>query len=97
MKVIRNKLIPTKFYLYQNYPNPFNPVTTIKYAIPKTVNVELKVFDILGREIKTLVNEPMNAGYYEVQFNASNFASGVYFYRMKAGEYIKTSKMLLIK
>ena len=88
---------PLKFSLSQNYPNPFNPTTTIKYAIPKTVNVELKVFYILGREVKTLVNEPRNAGYYEVQFNASNFASGVYFYRLKAREYIKTSKMLLIK
>lgn len=92
-----NKLIPTKFILYQNYPNPFNPLTTIKFAIPKTVNVELKVFDILGREVKTLVNESRNPGYYEVQFNASNFASGVYFYRLRADDYIKTSKMLLIK
>lgn len=97
-------LLPEKFELLQNYPNPFNPITTIKYAIPKTVNVELKVFDILGREIKTLINETRNAGYYGVQFNANDFASGVYFYRLKAtpiggqaGEYIKTGKMLLIK
>lgn len=93
----KNKLIPTNFYFYQNYPNPFNPITTIKYAIPKTVNVELKVFDILGREVKILVNETRNPGYYEVQFNAGNYASGVYFYRIKAGDYIKTCKMLLLK
>jgi parallel beta-helix repeat protein len=89
--------VPKEYILSQNYPNPFNPTTTIKYAIPKTVNVELKVFDILGREVKTLVNETKNAGYYEVQFNASNFASGVYFYRLRAGDYIKTGKMLLLK
>ena len=83
--------------MYQNYPNPFNPETTIKYAVPKTVNVELKVFDILGREVKTLVNETKNPGYYEVQLNANNLASGVYFYRLKAGEYNKTDKMLLLK
>jgi hypothetical protein len=88
---------PMEFSLDQNYPNPFNPTTTIKYAVPKTVNVDLKVFDILGREVKTLVNETKSAGYYEVQFNANSLAGGVYFYRLKAGEYIKTGKMLLLK
>lgn len=73
------------------------PTTNIKYSIPKTVNVELKVFDILGREIKTLVKETKNPGYYEVKFNAGNYSSGVYFYRIKAGEYIKTGKMLLLR
>lgn len=73
------------------------PTTNIKYSIPKTVNVELKVFDILGREVKTLVNETSNPGYYEAKFNAGNYASGVYFYRIKAGEYIKTGKMLLLR
>ncbi len=93
----KDELIPTEYLLYQNYPNPFNPVTTIKYAIPKNVNVELKVFNILGQEVKTLVNETKNPGYYEVQFNAGNFASGVYLYRIIAGEFIKTGKMILIK
>jgi photosystem II stability/assembly factor-like uncharacterized protein len=88
---------PARFSLEQNYPNPFNPATTIKYAVPKTVNVGLKVFDILGREIKTLVNETKNPGYYEIQFNANSLAGGVYFYRLKAGGYIKTGKMLLLK
>jgi hypothetical protein len=92
-----NVTAPNKFSLEQNYPNPFNPTTTIKYAVPKAVNVELKVYDILGREVKTLVNAARNPGYYEVQFNAVNLASGVYFYRLKAGDYIKTSKMLLLK
>ncbi len=85
------------YALFQNYPNPFNPATTIKYAIPKTVNVELKIYDILGREVKTLVNETKTAGYYEVHFNADNFASGVYFYRLKAGDFIKTNKMIFLK
>ena len=90
--------VPRKFSLEQNYPNPFNPATTIKYGIPKTAKVELKIYDFLGREIKTLVNnETKNPGYYEVQFNAGNLASGVYFYRLKTNEYIKTGKMLLIK
>ena len=97
IEVENDKLVPTRYFLYQNYPNPFNPVTTIKYAIPKAVDVELKVFDILGREIKTLVNDTKKPGYYEVQFNAGYFASGVYFYRLKAGEYVKTGKMLLLK
>ncbi len=93
----RDNIAPDEFILYQSYPNPFNPVTTIKYAVPEVVNVELKVFNILGQEVKTLVNETRNPGYYEVQFIANNFASGVYFYRLKAGEYIKTGKMLLLK
>lgn len=70
---------------------------TIKYAIPKTVNVELKVFDMLGQEVKTLVNETQNGGYYEVQFTANSFASGVYFYQIKAGSFIDTKKMILLK
>ncbi len=78
---------PRKFYLYQNYPNPFNPTTTIKYSIPKTSNVELKVFDILGREVAELVNEEKPAGNYTLNFNASKLSSGIYFYRIKAGSY----------
>ena len=88
---------PADFTLEQNYPNPFNPATTIRYAIPRIVNVELKVFDILGREVSTLVDETKNPGYYELQFNASNYSSGIYFYRLKAGGYIKTGKMLFLK
>ena len=96
--------IPDRYELFQNFPNPFNATTTIKYAIPKTVSVELKVFDILGREVNSLVNETKNAGYYEVEFDASSLASGVYFYRIKAtpiggqaGDFVQTKKMILLK
>jgi hypothetical protein len=95
---IKDQLTPEKgFNLFQNYPNPFNPNTTIKYAIPEKEKVEMKVFDILGREVETLVNETKNPGYYEVNFNAGNLVSGVYICRLKAGGYIKTSKMILLK
>jgi photosystem II stability/assembly factor-like uncharacterized protein len=89
--------IPIKFNLSQNYPNPFNPVTKIKYDIPKTARVSIKVYDILGREIAALVNEEKQPGYYEAVFNGSNFASGVYFYRINAGNYNAVKKMVLVK
>ena len=89
--------IPTKFSLSQNYPNPFNPVTTIKYAISSEELVQLKVYDILGSEIATLVNQEQNAGSYNVDFNASHLASGIYFYRLQAGSFIGTKKMILLK
>ena len=81
----------------QNYPNPFNPSTTITYHLPKTSNVELKVYDVLGNEIATLVNEVQSAGRYTVDFNATNIASGVYLYKIKAGDFIITKKMILIR
>jgi photosystem II stability/assembly factor-like uncharacterized protein len=95
-------LIIDEFILHQNYPNPFNPVTTIRFAIPQNARgerqeVTLKVFDILGREVSTLVNEEKAAGTYEVMFNGNKFASGVYFYQLIAGEFIQTKKMLLLK
>ena len=99
-----------KFSLYQNYPNPFNPTTTIKYAIPKTpLNppfakggktggvVTLKVYDVLGREVTTLVNAKQSPGTYTVTFEATNLPSGIYFYRLKAGDYLKTRKMILLR
>ncbi len=85
------------FALQQNYPNPFNPATKITYSIPKAGHVSMKVFDILGREVLTLVNTEMKAGEYSVDFNASNFASGVYFYKLKAGDKSVVKKMLLLK
>ncbi|MBI5402783.1 MAG: S8 family serine peptidase [Ignavibacteriae bacterium] len=88
---------PKSFSLYQNYPNPFNPVTKIDFDIPSDINVVLKVYDITGREIKTLVNEKKSAGYYTVEFSSGSFASGVYFYRLEAGEFTAVKKMLLIK
>ncbi len=90
--------LPLKgFALYQNYSNPFNPTTTIKYQIPKPGLVQLKVYDVLGREVTTLVNEEKSSGNYEVIFNGSKLASGVYYYQLKTGEYISTKKMILMK
>ncbi|MGD8778874.1 MAG: T9SS type A sorting domain-containing protein [Ignavibacteria bacterium] len=89
--------LPNQFELSQNYPNPFNPSTLIKFSIPKAGNVTLKVYNMLGQEIKTLVNREMKVGTYEVNFNASNLASGIYFYSIKAGTFISTKKMMLLK
>ena len=89
--------IPSKFDLLQNYPNPFNPSTTIKYTIPIRCHVEIQLFDILGREMKTLVNDLKEPGMYEILFNANNLSSGVYFYRIQAGDYTTTKKFILIK
>jgi len=80
-----------------NYPNPFNPTTTIYYRIPKDGKVDIKVFDALGREVKTLVNENKTAGKYSIEFDASHLASGIYFYSIHAGEYSAVKKMILLK
>ena len=85
------------FELEQNYPNPFNPSTKIRYSIPVAGFVSLKVCDISGKEVQTLVNEEKTAGNYEAVFNASNLPSGVYFYRLQAGNSVKTNKMILLK
>jgi len=89
--------IPTVFKLEQNYPNPFNPSTKIKYAVPERSNVLIKIYDILGSEVVTLVNEEMDAGWYQKSFDAYSYSSGVYLFRMEAGNYISTKKMMLIK
>jgi hypothetical protein len=88
---------PAKYSLSQNYPNPFNPSTTITYALPKAGNVKLTIYDVLGREVKTLVNEYKTAGTYNVTFDGSSLSSGLYFYRINAGGFTETKKMLLIK
>jgi photosystem II stability/assembly factor-like uncharacterized protein len=93
----KNNEIPSKYTLEQNYPNPFNPTTVIKYDLPESGFVSLKVYDILGREVQTLVNGNKIKGTYEVSFNGSNLASGVYLYKLKAGNYISIKKMMLIK
>lgn len=89
--------VPTEFSLEQNYPNPFNPTTTLKFNIPHSAFVALRVYDALGREVSTLVNEVKPPGTYEVKWDASGFASGVYMYRLQAGQYVVTKKMILIR
>jgi hypothetical protein len=97
--------VPAEFSLTQNYPNPFNPSTKIKYSIPSItlrqaqsdIHVSLKVFDVLGNEIETLVNEEKPVGTYEVTWYAQNLPSGVYFYQLRAGDFIQTKKMILLK
>jgi hypothetical protein len=89
--------IPSEFGLCQNFPNPFNPTTTIRFSLPKEEYTMLKVYNILGEEVKTLVSENLAAGVYNIPFDASDLASGIYIYRIKAGNFVKTSKMQLLK
>jgi len=91
------RINPTGFKLEQNYPNPFNPTTSLQYTIDSRQFVTLKVFDLLGREVATLVNEEKPSGEYEVEFDGTNLPSGIYFYRLKAGQYSETRKMVLLK
>jgi len=95
--VENEETIPTVFKLEQNYPNPFNPSTRIKFAVPEKSNVLIKVYDILGSEVATLVNEEMDAGWYENNFNAAGLSSGVYLFRMEAGNFISTKKMIYLR
>ncbi|HSD62684.1 MAG TPA: T9SS type A sorting domain-containing protein [Ignavibacteriaceae bacterium] len=90
---------PSRFFLFQNYPNPFNPSTVIKYQVPELSKVKLTVYDVLGREIKTLVNEEKPVGSYEVEFSAKggNLSSGIYFYRIEAGKFSDAKKFVLLK
>ena len=92
-----NKLTLKDFKLYQNYPNPFNPNTVISYQLPVISHVKLGIYDILGRKIVTLVNEEKQPGNYEVEFNASKLASGIYFYKITAGNFSETKKLVLLK
>ncbi len=89
--------VPKKFGLSQNYPNPFNPVTVIEFGLPSAATVKLDIFNILGRRVDRLVNEQLSAGYHQVFWDASQKASGVYFYRLEAGDFVETKKMLLLK
>jgi len=95
--VDEDSVMPLNFSLSQNFPNPFNPTTSIKYSLPEQRFVSLKIFDILGKEVATVVNENKPAGNYEVQFDASNLSSGVYFYQLRAGNFTESKKMLLMK
>ena len=94
--------IPLEYSLSQNYPNPFNPVTQIRYTLPQLTNVTLKIYDILGREIKTLVNSEQPAGAYRLEWSGTNnfgthVSSGVYIYRIVAGKFVQTKKMMFLK
>ncbi len=95
---VEDQSIPTKFFVDQNYPNPFNPTTTIKFGLPSDLNVDLRVYDILGQEVKVLMNNQLlRAGVHVVNFNASQLASGTYIYRLKAGNSVTIKKMMLLK
>jgi hypothetical protein len=83
--------------LEQNYPNPFNPTTTIRFHLPHREFVSLRVFDVLGREVAMLINEVRNSGEYEFQWDASNMSSGVFVYRLRAGEFVSARRMILIR
>lgn len=94
---LSSKELPSNYILTQNYPNPFNPTTKIKFGLPERSIVKLAVYDILGREVSTLVNQELEAGYHEVKFNAGNLSSGVYFYQLRSGLFVETKKLTLIK
>ncbi len=96
-EVLVNNPAPADYTLQQNYPNPFNPVTTISYSLPLKSEVELVIYNALGEEVMKLANEEKEAGRYSVDFNASNLSSGIYFYRLKAGKFVETKKMVLMK
>ncbi|MBW7888726.1 MAG: T9SS type A sorting domain-containing protein [Bacteroidetes bacterium] len=96
VRMVENS-IPLRMELQQNYPNPFNPATTIRYSVPAMQKIELKVYDLLGREVQTLVNEVQSQGSYEVRFDASTLASGIYIYRLQSGSFVTTKKMMVLK
>ncbi|MDP2362134.1 MAG: T9SS type A sorting domain-containing protein, partial [Ignavibacteria bacterium] len=92
-----NNLTPSELYLSQNYPNPFNPSTTINFSVPKLSFISISVYDVLGNEIAILVNEEKPAGTFELTWNAENLPSGIYFYKLKTGNFIDTKKMILLR
>lgn len=97
LEIHRYSNSPDGFKLFQNYPNPFNPVTKITYSIPTAQYTLLKVYDALGKEVAVLINEKLNAGTYETEFDASALPSAVYFYKLTSGNYTETRKMFLLK
>ena len=97
-----NLVIPEKYTLYQNYPNPFNPITTLRYDLPENGHVNITIYDMLGRQVKTLINQTQDAGYRSVIWDATNnygkpVSAGIYLYQIQAGEYMQTKKMVLLK
>lgn len=91
------KLTPGAYVLEQNYPNPFNPITNIRFSIPVEQKVTIKIYDLLGREVKAVLDERITAGQHQIQFDGTGLASGLYFYGMKAGSFNKVRKFLLLK
>ena len=88
---------PLLYNLYQNYPDPFNPSTTISFSLPKASNVKLTIFNVLGQKVAALADKFMEAGVYNIKFDAAHFSSGVYFYRLEAGKFISQKKMILLR
>jgi len=99
---LANTTIPNQFELYQNYPNPFNPVTSLRYDLPEDAQVNITIYNMMGRVVKTLINRSQTAGYMSVQWNATNdkneiVSAGLYLYTIQAGEFRQTKKMVLLK
>jgi flagellar hook assembly protein FlgD len=94
---VYKKIIQNKYNLHYPYPNPFNPTTTISFSIPQLGMVSLKVYDITGKLVTTLINEQMNIGYHSIDWDGTNQSSGMYLVRMESGEYVETQKLLLVK
>ena len=92
-----SEMMPASFELYQNYPNPFNPSTVIKFQVPNSSHVSIKVYDLIGREVAVLVDDIKEQGVYEINFDSKNLASGIYFYKMIAGDYTSVRKMNLLR
>jgi hypothetical protein len=95
--IVEVEMLPDKFALFQNYPNPFNPTTTIRYQLPKESKVVLTIYDILGEKVTELLNENIEAGVYEIEFNAKSLPSGTYIYRISAENFVETKKMILLR
>ncbi len=95
--VLPEQALPSECALGQNFPNPFNPTTTILYAVPRHSNVKLTVYTMLGQQVAILVDGEMEAGYHQVQFDASGLASGVYYYRMQTGDFVQSKRLILLK
>jgi len=90
-------LYPTAYWLGQNHPNPFNPVTTLQFGLPEAAEVEMKLYDAAGREVRTLIDRPLDAGYHRITVEGGGLSSGVYFCRMVAGKFVETRKLVLLK
>jgi len=97
VSITDEKTLPNGYKLYQNHPNPFNPTTTIQYELPERSDVQITIYDLLGKEITIMPSENQDAGYKSIQWNASNVPSGMYFYQIRAGEFVQTKKMALLK